>query len=161
MRLSEIWDYFMRRKWLLLSVIIVSATIVFLGCKLCFGETSEFAETATSEATEVAKIEVPRTGEATEVIEIAQAEAGCDAGVVDWPENMLGNGENTIEEITDLELGSGITFWGAEAPVAAFKTEEPDTKSGETVETVIVTLGILTEIVVLGVGKMFFDRYAR
>lgn len=156
MRLGEVWDYFMRRKLLLLSVIVASAVVVFLSCRLCFGRADEVTETVTPEFDEVAEIEVPKTGEVADIVEV-----GCDTGAVDWPEIALGNGENLPGDAESPESDSGITFWGAEAPTAMIRVEEIDAKTGEKIESVIITVGILAEIATLGAGKIIFDRYVR
>lgn len=145
MRLGEVWDYFMRRKLLLLSVVVALAGIVFLGEKL-----------SARQADEIAEIEIPRTGE---VSVIEKEVPGCDAEAVDWSGMVFGNGENAAEEITDIE--ANMTFWGAEAPTAIIKAEDYSANDGEKIESVIITLGILAAVAVLGAGKIVFDRYVR
>lgn len=157
MGLGEIWDYFMRRKLLLLSVIVASAMVVFLSCKICFGRADESVSTPAPEPDGVAEIEIPKTGEIAELIEVAQ----CGAESTDWSEITLGNGENSAMEASNSDSDSEITFWGAEAPAAMIKPDGSGVKDGGKTEAVIITLGILAEVAILGAGKFIFDRYVR
>ncbi len=156
MRLGEIWDYFMRRKLLLLSIVVALIAVITLSCRLSSGRTNEITEIPASEDSELAEIEIPKTGETV----MAEEEGvGCAAETVDWEGIVFGNGENQGEE--DVALGSEMTFWGAEAPVAMIRSEQIDIVNGEKIESTIITLGILATVVVLAAGKFIFDRYAR
>lgn len=159
MRLGEIWDYFMRRKLLLLSVIVASAAVVVLGCKLCFGKADEIMETVSVATNEPAKINVPKTGEivADEIV-ANESGASCIVALTSSADDDLGGGVNQDDSIAEGD--AEITFWGAETPDAKIKIAQPDDTAAK-VELIIVIAGGVATVAVVGLAKFIFDHYVR
>ena len=143
--MGEIWDYFMRQKLLLLSVIAVSTFIGAMGYKLCFGQTVENVI-----------IDVPKTGE----VIVNESEASCVAELTNLNDGDLGGGVNQSE--LSLEDGAEITFWGAEVPDADIKIAQPEENAEKTnLESLIITVGVIATVAVIFLAKFIFDRYVR
>ena len=139
MRLVRIWDYFMRRKLLLLVMLAMMILTGFLCRALIFQQTDEMIS------------EVPKTGE------LEFSEDGCNIYLAGMLESSLGGGINDSYETTNDET----TFWGAEAPEVKIQSEQNSAEADMRRETFIIVTGIIVAVMVILGAKFVFDHYVR
>lgn len=142
MGISDVWDYFMRRKLLILVILLVSILAGVLSSKLCFGRIEN----------EVS-LEVPKTGE-------VEAESGrCEINLEILSKMELGNGSNNPEE---NEAGSGnMTFEEPTFPAPQPIDSSDNSEVGAKIESIIITTGVTAALGVIVLGKFLFDHYVR
>ena len=137
MKLVRIWDYFMRRKSLLLV-----AFLGLLGGMVLFNACFRSAEEPIPN--------IPRTGELT---------SECNAEQTKQEKSKYGGGANDPEEVV---MNDAETFsWGEEVPDAGILLDTPSISTGEKIESLIVTIGVGAVLIVIFMAKFVFDHYVR